>query len=160
CHRCFPETPAGDFVLRETFLKTQLAFVDRFLAPSAFLRDRYLAWGIDPERIEVMRNGIPAEAPTPHRGLAAGGRRNRFAFFGHINKFKGAMLALEAARQLADDEVSFSLSMYGGLEFQAPEFQERFREELRAVKHVRYGGGYQRDELARLIADADWVVVP
>jgi len=70
------------------------------------------------------------------------------------------MLTLDAARRLEDEETDFSLSMYGGLEFQPPEFQERFRVQLGGLKRVRYGGGYQRDELATLTAEADWVIVP
>jgi glycosyltransferase involved in cell wall biosynthesis len=160
CHRCFPEIAAGDFVLRETFLKTQLATVDQFLAPSAFLRDRYIAWGIAPERIAVLRNGIPATDPVPHREVAAGGRRDRFAYFGHINRFKGAMLALEAARLLEAEARPVRLTLHGGLDFQTPEFQSDFRTALDGVPSVRYRGGYRREELPELIAEADWVIVP
>jgi glycosyltransferase involved in cell wall biosynthesis len=160
CHRCFPEIPAGDFVLRETFLKTQLGSVDRFLAPSRFLRDRYVQWGIEPERIDVLRNGIPDAASVPHREPMSGGRRDRFAFFGHINRFKGAMLALEAARLLEAEGTQIGITLHGGLDFQTDDFQERFRTELGRTSSVRYSGGYRRDELPGLVADADWVLVP
>jgi glycosyltransferase involved in cell wall biosynthesis len=160
CHRCFPEVPTGDFVLRETFIKTQFGAIDRFLAPSRFLRERYVDWGIAPERIAVLRNGIAAAEPVPQRNLRPGERRNRFAFFGHINKFKGAMLALEAARLLDAEGCDFAMTLHGGLDFQTEAFQERFRSELARVPRVRHTGGYHRNEMAALMAEADWVVVP
>jgi glycosyltransferase involved in cell wall biosynthesis len=160
CHRCFPEVAAGDFVLRETFLKTQFGAVDRFIAPSRFLRDRYVSWGIASERIVVLRNGIAAAEPAPHRRLAAGARRDRFAFFGHINRFKGAQLALEAARLFDAAGGDFAMTFHGRLDFQTESFKESFHHELARVPRARYAGGYQRHELPVLMAEADWVVVP
>jgi glycosyltransferase involved in cell wall biosynthesis len=160
CHRCFPAVPTGDFVLRETFLKTQFGAVDRFIAPSRFLRDRYAEWGIAEKRIAVLRNGIAAAEPAPPRILGAGERRNRFAFFGHINKFKGSLLALEAARLLDAEGGDFAMNLHGGLDFQTEAFQERFRGELARTPRVRHTGGYHRNEMPALMAEADWVVVP
>jgi glycosyltransferase involved in cell wall biosynthesis len=160
CHRCFPGIAAGDFVLRETYLKTQFSAVDRFIAPSRFLRDRYVEWGLPAERIVVLRNGLPEAVSVPHRPLPVGERRNRFAFFGHINRFKGALLTLEAARLLASEGLEFSLALHGGLDFQSEAFQERFRAELAQTPRARHFGAYRRDELPGFIGDTDWIVVP
>jgi glycosyltransferase involved in cell wall biosynthesis len=105
CHRCFPEASARDFVLRENYLKTQFSHVDRFIAPSLFLRDRYVEWGLPAERVSVVRNGIAAVEAAPHRSLGQGEARNHFAFFGHINRFKGARVAVESARLLEAEGV-------------------------------------------------------
>jgi glycosyltransferase involved in cell wall biosynthesis len=160
CHRCFPEVPTGDFVLRETYLKTQFGAVDRFIAPSRFLRDRYIDWGIAPERIVVLRNGIAAAEPVRPRVLGVGERRNHFALFGHINKFKGSLLAVEAARLLDAEGGDFSMTLHGGLDFQTEAFGDRFRGELARASRVRHTGGYHRTEMPVLMAEADWVVVP
>ena len=73
--------------------------VDLFVAPSAFLRDRFVDWGIaaaaHPAAAE--RGGAAASPPAT---AAARSRRNRFGFFGNIARHKGALVLLDAAARL------------------------------------------------------------
>ncbi len=78
CHRCFPGVAPDKFVLREKHLKSMFGLVDRFVSPSRFLRDRYVAWGLPADRIEVVPNGRPEEPRSPYRALPEGGRRDVF----------------------------------------------------------------------------------
>lgn len=164
CRRCFPEIEPGRFVLREMHAKHLFGLVDRFVAPSDFLRRRYIDWGLAAERIAVLPNGQVPEAPVPHRALSGGadGRRNRFAFFGHINRFKGASVAVQAAQHLvADGFTEFALDIHGSADFQTEEFRAGFLDAVgKAGPAVRFHGGYRRDEMAALVAGSDWVVVP
>ena len=72
CAQCFPGKAPEDFFLRERYIKSFFDLVDHFVSPSAFLRDRYIAWGLDPERISVIENGLPAGESAAAR---LGGRR-------------------------------------------------------------------------------------
>ena len=65
CHKCFPEKPEPDFFLRELFMKRFFRLVDHFVSPSQFLIDRYVAWGLDPQRVSVIENGMPESALPP-----------------------------------------------------------------------------------------------
>ncbi|HYG88465.1 MAG TPA: glycosyltransferase family 4 protein [Azospirillum sp.] len=162
CHRCFPDSPADAFLLREKHIKTLFGMVDRFLAPSHFLRDRYIAWGLAPERIEVVANGRPVVEAAPHRPLPASGRRDAFAYFGNLNPFKGATVALEAAAHLIrQGEEGFSLAVHGGAPFQTDEFKAQLDAGFRAAKgRAVQHGPYQREEIPALMASADWVLMP
>jgi glycosyltransferase involved in cell wall biosynthesis len=161
CAKCFPDAGRDAFVMRELFIKQAFAAVDRFIAPSAFLKARYVAWGIDEARIEIVRNGLVPAEPAPHRPVAAGGRRDRFAFFGHLNPYKGALVAIEAARLLAAaGETDFTLTLHGGADFQTEAFRTEIKSAVDAVPQVRAAGPYDRADIARLIAAADWVLVP
>lgn len=60
CHECFPEVSAQDFFLRKRYIQSHLDLVDTFVAPSRFLRDRYIEWGIAAERITYEENGRTA----------------------------------------------------------------------------------------------------
>lgn len=160
CQRCFPQVPARAFRMRELGLRANLRFVDHFLSPSAFLRDRFVAWGLPPERISVLRNAqaIPAplaEPPAPQR-------RNRFGVFGNITPYKGALVALDAAQRLATAGVTdFSLTFFGSDALQGAEFRKRLdtaREQ--APPQVRFHGAYVADERPALYEAVDWVVVP
>lgn len=161
CRRCLPERSATEFRLRELHIRGMYRLVDRFVSPSRFLRDRYIAWGLDPEAITVLPNGVLPAEPTPHRALLRGvERRDRFAFFGHINAPKGAMVAVAASSQLSRQGIAHHLALHGGAEFQTDAFLTAFRDALATAPDARHHGAYARDELATLIAAADWVVMP
>ena len=57
CHECFPEVTPQMFFLRKRFIQSHLSLVDMFLAPSRFLRDRHLDWGIPPEKVRFEEYG-------------------------------------------------------------------------------------------------------
>jgi glycosyltransferase involved in cell wall biosynthesis len=101
CHECFPDHAPRDFELRRRFIQSHLRAVDRFVAPSAFLRDRYVAWGLPEERILVEENGRNAPGRTAGTDLRP--HRDRFGFFGQMTRFKGLDVLLEAVAVL--DEV-------------------------------------------------------
>jgi glycosyltransferase involved in cell wall biosynthesis len=159
CHECFPALSEQAFFLRERFVKGQFENVDRFLAPSAQLMDKYLTWGIEPERIEVEEYGRlmpPVRAADPPAGAPV-----NIGFFGQMSEFKGAKVMLEAMALLEDD-CDAHLWLHGAnLELQTEEFQAEFAamsEELR--DRVTFRGPYAHAELPALMADLHWVVVP
>lgn len=158
CRRCLPDRSATDFRLRELHIRAMYRLVDHFVAPSRFLADRYVAWGLPAAAISVLPNGLPPADPAPHRTGAK--RRDRFAFFGHINAFKGATVALAASAELSREGVVHRLSLHGGNDFQTPEFLARVDALLAAAPDARYHGRYDRAALGSLIAAADWVVMP
>jgi len=161
CSSCFPETPRDRFIMRELFIKQCLSLVDHFVSPSAFLKRRYVEWGLPEERIVVIRNGVTEASAMPHRPLAADGKRNRFAYFGHLNPYKGALVAIEAARRLGSRiDGQFSLSLHGSSDFQTDAFKEELGKALGAVPAVTAHGRYARDDTPGLMAEVDWVVVP
>lgn len=159
CRRCHPDRSATDFRLRMLQVAGGFAVVDKFVAPSAFLRQRYIAWGLSPERIVTIANGLPPRPAAPHRATETG-RRDRFAFFGHINRFKGASVALSASARLSRDGLAHGLSLHGGTAFQPQPVLDRFEADLAVAPDARHLGPYHRHDQARLIAAADWVVVP
>lgn len=162
CQRCFPDRSATDTRLRQLAVQGALRGMDQLVSPSSFLRDRLVAHGVPGERITVLPNGIARDAPAPHRPLAAAGlgRRDRFGFFGHINRFKGATLALQASAGLSRAGVAHAMALHGGTAHQAPDVLAGFSEALRCAPDARHGGAYQRADLPRLMAAVDWVVVP
>jgi glycosyltransferase involved in cell wall biosynthesis len=159
CHRCFPDRPATDFRLRDVHIRGALRAVDRFVSPSDFLRDRFIAWGIAPDQIELIRNGLPS-LPRASARECPDGRRDRFGFFGHINRFKGATIALEASARLTRSGVAHQLSLHGSSAYQAQETLDQFGRLLDAAPDAVHRGAYVRHEQAKLIADVDWVIVP
>lgn len=162
CHLCFPDRSQEDFFLREQYVKSFFRLVDRFISPSEFLRDRYVAWGIEPERIEVIENGLPEAEQIPPRPLAEGEQRTRFAYFGQINPYKGVDVILEAfARLPKEQRKEVTLDFFGSaLENQSEEFQAKIRKLLKKLKGmVHLHGPYEPHEMGRLMSEVDWIVM-
>jgi glycosyltransferase involved in cell wall biosynthesis len=159
CHRCLPDRQATDFRLRELHVRGALRAVDHFISPSEFLRGRFVEWGIAADRIQVIRNGLPPRARAAAR-QPMDDRRDRFGFFGHINRFKGATVALDASARLSKAGVAHQFSLHGSSAFQAQDTVDHFTRALDAAPDAVHQGAYIRNDQARLIAGLDWVVVP
>lgn len=160
CAGCFPDRAASSFLLREKSLQTLLGAVTAFVAPSAFLADRYAQWGIAPDRMSVIENLLPEpndSVPTANK------RQGRIAFFGQINPFKGLDVLLAAIAMLDEDDwQGRHLDVHGsGLEKQPSEFRDRIEALLlRCGSRVTMHGRYDNAHVQRLMTKADWIVVP
>lgn len=160
CNECFPQISQQSFFLRERFVRGHFEDVDLFLAPSAQLMEKYLRWGIEPQRIEVEEYGrlAPAvRAPDPAQTKTP----TNIGFFGQLSEFKGGRVML-AAMSLLPDDVDAHLWLHGAnLELQTQEFQDEFAamsERLRG--RVTFRGAYEHAELPNLMANLHWVLVP
>ena len=165
CRQCFPQQTAEDFWLRKHYFMSHFKLVDQFVAPSEFLRQRYIQWGLAPEQIVVIENGQSDEPPLPPRPLAEGETRNRFGFFGQINPYKGLDVLLQALHELPKAErKKIVLEVHGAnLEWQPEAYRQKIealREPLIKQGVVQWVGPYQPHELRRRMAGVDWVVVP
>jgi glycosyltransferase involved in cell wall biosynthesis len=157
CRRCFPELAATRHALRRAHLLALLASVDAFVAPSAFLRDRFVAWGLDPNRIQLLPNAV--SVPERHPDEPARERRARFAFFGTLAPHKGVLVLLDAAARLRDGEGR--VAIHGGFRPADPDFRSAFGEALAAARPAaEHFGPYDRADVGVLMRRADWVVVP
>ncbi len=161
CNECYPEWSPQNFFLRKRFIQSHFAHVDRFLAPSRFLLDRYVNWGIPRDRIVFEDYGrLPAtpmpEVPRPD------GPRTRIAFFGQVNRYKGVKVLLEAMAQLADELPEVHLRLHGAnLDVETSDFQAEIRDLLHATRDmVTFTGAYDHASLPAIMARTDWVVVP
>jgi glycosyltransferase involved in cell wall biosynthesis len=187
CHECFPEISPQTFFMRKRFVQSQFDLVDLFVAPSSFLGERYVDWGIPRDRILVEEYGR-TPPPRPTVDDAPREHRDRFGYFGQLTPFKGPDVLVEAMWLLApstegdDDPLLAALERVGGvapraaaadgptphafvhganLDLQPGTFQNRFAELLEKTRsNVTFVGRYTHDELPRLMANLDWVVVP
>jgi glycosyltransferase involved in cell wall biosynthesis len=169
CHECFPQITQQTFFMRERFIKSHLSLVDQFIAPSRFLMERYVDWGIPRDRIMFEDYGRLPVTPAPERrGDAPAGRtratrkRNRFSFFGQLTQYKGPDVLLEAMALLVDEGVDAHLEIHGAnLDWAPTAFQDKLRDLLeQAEDAVTLVGQYEPEDLPKLMAETDWVVVP
>ena len=94
-----------EFFLRQLYLSRFLAEADAFIAPSRFLAQRYIEWGLPEGRFHVIENGMVEEVPTISPAVQAKqGRELVFGFFGQISCLKGANVLIKAAHLLAEEK--------------------------------------------------------
>jgi glycosyltransferase involved in cell wall biosynthesis len=184
CHECFPEISPQTFYMRKRFIQSQLSLVDLFIAPSAFLSDRYVDWGIPRDRIVVEEYGR-----TPPPGTADDTPttfRNRFGYFGQLTPFKGVQVVLEAVVRLLEESSSSGdpliraiesatgagadrseralpeVLLHGAnLDLQPGSFQNRIEALLEQTRErVTFVGRYEHERMAALMSSVDWVIVP
>ncbi|MBO4301004.1 MAG: glycosyltransferase family 4 protein, partial [Desulfovibrio sp.] len=165
CPRCFPLMTREDFWQRKTRLQHYFALVDRFVCPSEFLRQRYVDWGLAPERLVTVENGLRPVPAVPPRPLKAGEGRCRFAFFGQFTPFKGLDFLLETLLRLPPEDLAqITLEVHGGgLESMPLAFQQRLtslREKAEQTKAAIWRGPYRFDEVSDRMANVDYVLVP
>jgi glycosyltransferase involved in cell wall biosynthesis len=163
CTRCFKDITPSDFFLRKLYIQRFFELVDHFIAPSAFLADRYAAWGIPKDRISVIENVISA---APQHQVTANARTGaallRVGFFGQVSFLKGINVLLEAAAILEDREAhNIVIEIYGDYSGQPPEFQAEFLEGLSKIgRNVKFQGAYDHYRVDRLMQSVDLIVVP
>jgi glycosyltransferase involved in cell wall biosynthesis len=159
CHECFPAIPPQDFFMRAKLIQAHLEHVDRFLCPSRFLLERYADWGLPRAKMRHLNLGRSLPEPV-HEGSRSS--RARIGFFGQVNHYKGVNVLLDAMGRLVDDGVDAHCWLFGAnLDIQPEAFQAEFRERFDRVEaRVTMVGHYRAEDLPRLMAGIDWVVVP
>lgn len=163
CHACMPGRSPQDYFLRRQYIRSFFALVDQFVAPSQFLKERYVTWGLPSDRISVVENGQPSRAADIAAVDVDSARGHRFAFFGQITPYKGVDVLLQAFSQLSKAEQKRArLDIFGGgQDMFEKDFQERIEQQLESAhRNVRYRGRYAPEDFGRLVASTDWVIVP
>ena len=161
CNECFPETSHQDFFLRQRFIQSHFSKVDLFIAPSRFLLERYVDWGIARDRIRYLPYGFP---PVVRMDDTEPRDRTNFAFFGVLTPFKGINVLLRAMERLGPDFVG-RVSIHGAGMTRMPDESNAVQAEidmlLASTPTVTFCGPYDHDaSMPRLMAQTDWVVVP
>lgn len=141
-----------EFYLRAT--RRIFSDVDLFLAPSVFLRDRYVSCGIPPEKIVFARYGLVHFARLPHR---TANERVVFGYIGALHRHKGIEVLLAAFKGLGDRA---DLHIFGSA-FGSPiseSYWRRISEERPAG--VTFHGAYDNKRIGEILAGLDAVIVP
>ena len=146
---------------RMAHIRTLCESVALFLAPSRFLREQFVAFGLPPEKILFHECGLQTDAlrPAPKALVPqknSGQRPLVFGYIGVVDPVKGVHLLVEACQNLPAE-----LRIYGGEAAYAPYPDEkRFRSQLANSPHIRCMGRYEQHELGRILAEVDVVIVP
>jgi glycosyltransferase involved in cell wall biosynthesis len=127
--------------------------VDLFLAPSRYLADELVRFGLPAQRVVHCDYGFATEGYRRRSDLPE--RCRRFAFLGSLVRHKGVHVLLEAFRTMPADA---TLDVHGPLHYD-PAYTEALRR-LAAHPGIRFAGAAAPECVPRLLAGVDALVVP
>jgi glycosyltransferase involved in cell wall biosynthesis len=144
-----------NLLMREACVRDLIDNVDCLIAPSEFLRDRFLEFGVDAERIVMSDYGTElrdfrniTRAPQSEGPLRVG-------FMGSLQPVKGAHVLLAALRHLEPN--NFEVEIYGDVEAK-PEYVQEISEEM--SDRVKFKGNAPAQDVPRILSSFDVLVMP
>ncbi len=145
------------FYLPRRYIRWALTHCDQIITVSQALKDKTVSLGIDPEKIQVLRNGVDTRQFrfTPDSELRASLNLPRLVMLtvGNLVEFKGHQLAIEALVDLP--EVGLMVVGEGPYEPDLKQLAQR----LGVADRVRFTGAVAHYELARYYSLADALVL-
>ncbi len=145
------------FAYRNHYLRRLAEKVDLFLAPSAFLQQKYIEHGFPADKIIVVENGLDVDKleqtvcpPLPDPPV-----RPHFGFLGSLAWQKGVHVLIEAFNRL--DERA-SLTIYGS-EHTFPDYVAELKR-LARHPHIRFAGLLAPQQVGAALRQMDCLVVP
>jgi glycosyltransferase involved in cell wall biosynthesis len=141
-------------IYRARFMRRMLLSADLLIAPSAFLKQKFIEFGIPADRITLLDYGLSLGSfGTPRKGLSS---RIRFGYVGTIVVHKGLHILVEAFNGLPSGKAD--LLIYGDPGV-APPYYRSLREQARHP-HITFMGPFRNHEVAEVLAGIDVLVVP
>ena len=175
CATCVGEDLRIELAVRRLRIERFFATIDQFISPSSFLKQRYVDWGMDAERIAVIENlpllihDVTSVAVASCDVEAKKEDQFVFAYFGQINRWKGIDIILEAFSVAVQKCPNIRLELHGlsrALLFGDQDFHDRdFLLHCRRLfkrlptDSVRLMGTYETDELPSRLQASDVVVM-
>jgi len=142
---------------RNRYLRHLATQVDRFIAPSEFLRQQYIKQGWPAAKIITLENGMDRrrlrDAPTGTLPVPAA--RPHFGFIGSLAWQKGVHLLVEAFNQLP---TTAALTIYGS-DQAFPDYGAQLRQ-LATHPQIRFAGPIAYEEIGAALRQIDALVVP
>ena len=162
CSRCFPEIQPADFFLRRLYVRRFLDQVDQFVAPSRFLAQRYVEWGLDERKISVIENVSRASIDKRLQQQPVDQAVLRVGFFGQISMLKGIQVLINAAAALEQaGRTDIVFRIHGDHAGQPASFRSEFHAQVeRFGSNIAFEGAYDNSEVDALMAAIDVVLVP
>ncbi len=137
---------------RKEFMRKIFADVDLFIAPSKFLLDRFLEYGVFPDKIIHIRNGINISQFKDFERRRSD--KLRFGFIGTVHPSKGLHTAIAAFNKIRDSKAE--LNIYGQiLRHSGFECYPRLLKKFCKNKNILFKGKFDNSQVAKVFSEID-----
>jgi len=146
---------------RSAAMRELILAADLLLAPSQFLLERFVEWGVPRERLAFSEYGMDdapfrALPPRPPRDPAV--RPVRFGFVGSLMASKGADLAVRAFQELPRGAAT--LELFGAPSGAGGRAYERRLRRMNRHPDLHFRGRFDNRRVAEILAGLDVLIVP
>ncbi len=162
CLTCFPEQTLERFAIRKATLLSTLSRFDAVIHPSAFIRDRYLAWGLTRPHAAVIENYLGDENLALPRPIAAAPvAATSFGFFGSPTLFKGLDVLLRALPLALRANPAITLTVFGAEREEVVRLFPSLDPVITdAGQALAFAGRYDPLDAVALMGSVGWAVMP
>ena len=129
----------------------------KIVAPTRFMADLLLRYGVAPQRVVQCGFGIDNAGPLTPLKRVAPRRPLRVGFIGTLAPHKGCHTLIEAFGALPPEQVA--LSVYGNLH-DFPDYVASLRLLAQGLEHITFCGVFPNAQIADILAALDVLVVP
>jgi glycosyltransferase involved in cell wall biosynthesis len=143
---------------RAEYMKNICSIVDLFIAPSEFLRNKFIDFGMPENKIIFSRYGFNLDNFKDLRKISS--NKLRFGFIGNLLPAKGVHLLISAFNRIKNDTIE--LKIYG----QAHSYKSKLGNYLKYIKkltknkNIKFMGGFDNKNISKVFAGIDVLVVP
>ena len=135
--------------------------IDLFIAPSRFLTERFLAFGIPSSKLLYSDNGYDVRFfPHGRKQRWKEGEKLRFGFIGVVFPPKGVHVLVEAFREIGEEAAELTIHgssvPYEGFDG----YEEQLRRLVAGHRNIRFAGPYHPSEVRNILSAIDVLVVP
>jgi glycosyltransferase involved in cell wall biosynthesis len=154
-----PQTPALSEPMRKRreHMRAVCGKIGLFVAPSSFLREKFIDFGVAADKIEYSDYGFDAAPFADFRRTPSD--KVRFGFVGSLIPSKGVHVMLRAFRDLAHENAV--LNIFGRF---APYYEfENYEKEIRKLANapgINMRGQYDNVRVAEVFGEIDVLIVP
>jgi glycosyltransferase involved in cell wall biosynthesis len=137
---------------RKDYMKQVFADVDLFIAPSRFLLDKFLEYGVPSDKIIYIRNGINTNQFRDFERKKSD--KLRFGFIGTIHPSKGLHTAIAAFNRIRDSNAE--LNIYGQiLKHSGSEDYPQLLKKSCKNKNIYFMGKFDNSQIAKIFSEID-----
>jgi len=158
-HLTFLKEDTGKSLIRQRIehIKEMLEKVDKFISPSSFLRNRFIDFGIEPEKIMILPYGFRHDFFTHTHKKDT--KKITIVFIGTLIPAKGADLLIRAFNRL--NHPNIELRIYGRLfPYKGFEHYTNLLIKLGRGKKIRFMGEFNNADMDNIFRQANVLVVP
>lgn len=129
------------------FIKSY-SYVDKFICPSKFYRDKFIEFGVPKEKVIYIPNFIDLDKFTPNYE-----HDNYFVYVGRLSEEKGIKTLIEAMKSI--NGIKLRIVGTGPLENELKEIKDQLN-----LENVEFLGFKIGDELKTIVSNSMFTVVP
>jgi glycosyltransferase involved in cell wall biosynthesis len=140
------------------FMREICSQVDLFIAPSEFIKNKFIEFGIREEKIKHLPYGIPKV--DVRKVPPAPSEITRFGFIGNLLPAKGVHILIQSFNAIDPDRAE--LKIYGRASSYKSSLENYKGSIKKAARHknIHWMGGVDNEEISRVLKNLDILIVP